>query len=53
MKTYRTIDFGPHEGPAVCVVGSLNADLIAYESETWIPGAWMSGAAGFPGFPTA
>jgi ribokinase len=43
MKTFRTIDFGPHEGPAVCVVGSLNADLIAYESETWIPGAYNVG----------
>ena len=38
-----TIDFGPHAGPAVCVVGSLNADLIAYESDTWIPGAYNIG----------
>jgi ribokinase len=38
-----TIDFGPHDGPAVCVVGSLNADLIAYESDTWIPGAYNIG----------
>ena len=43
MKTFRTIDFGPHHGPAVCVVGSLNADLIAYESDTWIPGAYNVG----------
>jgi ribokinase len=43
MKSFRTIDFGPHEGPAVCVVGSLNADLIAYESDTWIPGAYNVG----------
>ena len=43
MKTFRIIDFGPHEGPAVCVVGSLNADLIAYESDTWIPGAYNVG----------
>jgi ribokinase len=37
------IDFGPHAGPAVCVVGSLNADLIAYESDSWIPGAYNIG----------
>ena len=43
MKTVPIIDFGPHEGPAVCVVGSLNADLIAYESDTWIPGAYNVG----------
>ncbi|MDT5211125.1 MAG: ribokinase [Mycobacterium sp.] len=43
MKSFRTIDFGPHQGPAVCVVGSLNADLIAYESNTWIPGAYNVG----------
>jgi len=43
MKTVRPIDFGPHDGPAVCVVGSLNADLIAYESDTWIPGAYNVG----------
>jgi len=43
MKTASIIDFGPHEGPAVCVVGSLNADLIAYESDTWIPGAYNVG----------
>ena len=43
MKTFRTIDFGPHKGPAVCVVGSLNADLIAYESDTRIPGAYNIG----------
>ena len=43
MKTAPTIDFGPHDGPAVCVVGSLNADLIAYESDTWIPGAYNVG----------
>lgn len=41
--TLRTIDFGPHDGPAVCVVGSLNADLIAYESDTWILGAYNVG----------
>jgi ribokinase len=38
-----TIDFGPHAGPAVCVVGSLNADLIAYESDNQIPGAYNIG----------
>ncbi len=43
MKTVPIIDFGPHNGPAVCVVGSLNADLIAYESDTWIPGAYNVG----------
>lgn len=43
MKTVPTIDFGPHDGPAVCVVGSLNADLIAYESDSWIPGAYNVG----------
>ncbi len=43
MKTAPTIDFGPHDGPAVCVVGSLNADLIAYESDTWVPGAYNVG----------
>jgi ribokinase len=41
--TGPTIDFSPHAGPAVCVVGSLNADLIAYESDTWIPGAYNIG----------
>jgi sugar/nucleoside kinase (ribokinase family) len=43
MKTVPIIDFGPHQGPAVCVVGSLNADLIADESDTWIPGAYNVG----------
>ena len=43
MKTVQSIDFGPHDGPAVCVVGSLNADLIAYESDRWIPGAYNVG----------
>jgi ribokinase len=43
MMAGPTIDFGPHSGPAVCVVGSLNADLIAYESDTWIPGAYNIG----------
>src|SRR3954447_13066818 len=43
MKRIPAIDFGPHDGPAVCVVGSLNADLIAYESDTWIPGAYNVG----------
>jgi ribokinase len=43
MMAYPTIDFGPHDGPVVCVVGSLNADLIAYESDTWIPGAYNVG----------
>jgi ribokinase len=43
MKTSQIIDFSPHDGPAVCVVGSLNADLIAYESDTWIPGAYNIG----------
>ena len=43
MKPAPTIDFGPHDGPAVCVVGSLNADLIAYESDSWIPGAYNVG----------
>ena len=43
MKANQIIDFGPHDGPAVCVVGSLNADLIAYESDTWIPGAYNIG----------
>ena len=43
MKTVPVIDFAPHDGPAVCVVGSLNADLIAYESDTWIPGAYNVG----------
>lgn len=43
MTTESTIDFGPHDGPAVCVVGSLNADLIAYESGTLIPGAYNVG----------
>ncbi len=43
MKTARLIDFGPHDSPAVCIVGSLNADLIAYESDTWIPGAYNVG----------
>jgi len=38
-----SIDFGPHDGPVVCVVGSLNADLIAYESDTRIPGAYNIG----------
>lgn len=43
MKTVPIIDFGPHDGPAVCVIGSLNADLIAYESDSWIPGAYNVG----------
>jgi ribokinase len=43
MMANPTIDFGPHDGPAVCVIGSLNADLIAYESDTWIPGAYNVG----------
>ncbi len=43
MKPPAPIDFGPFNGPAVCVVGSLNADLVAYESETWIPGAYNVG----------
>lgn len=43
MKSPRMIDFGPHDGPAVCVVGSLNADLVAYESDTWIPGSYNVG----------
>jgi ribokinase len=43
MMANPTIDFGPHDGPAVCIVGSLNADLIAYESDTWIPGAYNVG----------
>ena len=43
MKASRVIDFGPHDGPAVCVVGSLNADLDAYESDTWIPGSYNVG----------
>lgn len=43
MRAHRTIDFGPHEGPAVCVVGSLNADLVAYESDTWVPGSYNVG----------
>lgn len=43
MKPVRSIDFGPHDGPAVCVVGSLNADLVAYESDTWIPGSYNVG----------
>lgn len=44
MKTPTVIDFGPHDGPPVCVLGSLNADLIAYESQTWIPGAYNVGS---------
>src|SRR3954447_9640323 len=43
MKRIPAIDFGPHDGPAVCVVGSLNADLIAYESDSSIPGAYNVG----------
>src|SRR4051794_5571653 len=43
MNTVPVIDFGPHEAPAVAVVGSLNADLIAYESDSWIPGAYNVG----------
>jgi ribokinase len=43
MMADPTIDFGPHDGPVVCVVGSLNADLIAYESDTRIPGAYNIG----------
>ncbi len=43
MKSHPNIDFGPHGGPAVCVIGSLNADLIAYESDTWVPGAYNVG----------
>jgi ribokinase len=43
MMPDPSIDFGPHAGPAVCVVGSLNADLIAYESDSWIPGAYNIG----------
>ena len=43
MTAGHTIDFGPHRSPAVCVVGSLNADLIAYESDTRIPGAYNVG----------
>jgi len=43
MTPERTIDFGPYAGPAVCVVGSLNADLIAYESDTAIPAAYNVG----------
>lgn len=37
------IDFTPRDAPAVCVVGSLNADLIAYESGAAIPGAYNVG----------
>jgi len=43
VKSSQLIDFGPHDGPAVCVVGSLNADLVAYESNTWIPGSYNVG----------
>ncbi len=43
MRMTSPIDFGPHDGPAVCVVGSLNADLIAYESDNWVPGAYNVG----------
>ena len=43
MMANPIIDFGPHDDPAVCVVGSLNADLIAYESDTSIPGAYNVG----------
>lgn len=43
MKTPSIIDFGPHEGPAVCVVGSCNADLVAYESNNWVPGSYNVG----------
>ncbi|MEV8508953.1 PfkB family carbohydrate kinase [Actinoplanes sp. NPDC051475] len=43
MTAGPPIDFGPHSGPAVCVVGSLNADLIAYESDNRIPGAYNVG----------
>jgi ribokinase len=43
MTANPTIDFGPRDDPVVCVVGSLNADLIAYESDTQIPGAYNVG----------
>ena len=28
---------------AVAIVGSLNADLVAYESDTWVPGSYNVG----------
>jgi hypothetical protein len=40
MMVNAAVDFGPYDGPVVCVVGSLNADLIAYESDVRIPGAY-------------
>lgn len=43
MNPVPTIEFGPREGPAVCVVGSLNADLVAYQSDTWVPGSYNVG----------
>ena len=43
MNAPRQIEFGPLDGPAVCVVGSLNADLVAYESDTWTPGSYNIG----------
>jgi ribokinase len=43
MMSIPVIDFGAHDAPAVCVIGSLNADLIAYESDTQIPGAYNVG----------
>jgi len=43
VKGIPFIDFGPYDGPAVCAVGSLNADLVAYESGSWVPGAYNVG----------
>jgi ribokinase len=43
MMVNAAVDFGPYDGPVVCVVGSLNADLIAYESDVRIPGAYNVG----------
>lgn len=43
MSMPPAIDFGARSGPAICVVGSLNADLVAYESDSWIPGSYNVG----------
>lgn len=43
MTHAGAVDFSPRLGPAVCVIGSLNADLIAYESSSWIPGSYNVG----------
>ncbi len=43
MKPQQIVSFEPRDDPAVAVIGSLNADLIAYESTSWIPGAYNLG----------